>query len=229
MKNKVEIIPAILPHDWHEIMEKIERIKGLATTVQIDICDGHFVPTFTWPYKKKDDNFDHLIHEEEGLPGWEELDFEFDLMVDKPEEAVEGWVAAGATRIILHAEAKGDLAKAVQMLQGRVEVGLALNIDTPIEMIQDSRFKIHEGGVQFIQLMGIDHIGFQGQEFDDKVVGRVKQVRLTHPGLPISIDGGVSLKSAPALIAAGADRLVVGSAIFNEENAVEAFHKFQNL
>src|SRR5262249_50216455 len=104
-----------------------------------------------------------------------------------------------------------------------------LGIETPIDMIQDPRFKVHEGGIQFVQLMGIDNVGFQHQAFDEKVIGRVKQVRLKYPGLPISIDGGVSLGTAPALISAGADRLVVGSAIFNEENAVEALKTFQRL
>src|SRR5205085_673045 len=108
MRNSLEIIPAILPKDFAELTEKIALIKGFTKTVQIDICDGQFVQNATWPYRKHDDNFDRLLREEEGLPGWESLNYEFDLMVNKPEEIVEEWVHAGAARVIIHAEAKGD-------------------------------------------------------------------------------------------------------------------------
>ena len=117
----------------------------------------------------------------------------------------------------------------IVILRGRVEIGLALNMDTPVETIHDSRFKILEDDIQFIQLMGIDHIGFQGQSFDEKVIGRIKQVRLKYPTIPISIDGGVSLENASELIAAGADRLVVGSAIFGADNPTEALEQFKRI
>ena len=56
-------------------------------------------------------------------------------------------------------------------------------------------------------------IGFQHQPFDDKVIGRIKEARIAYPGLPISVDGGVSLITAPALIAAGAERLGTSNAV----------------
>lgn len=222
--SKVEIIPAILPLDFAEVVDKTELMQGLVETVQIDVCDGQFTSEPTWPYRKHDDNFDKILREEEGLPGWEKLNFEIDLMANKPEEKVDEWVSAGATRIIIHAEAKGDVGRAIGILEGRVEVGLALNIETDLEVINTHREKI-----QFVQLMGIDHIGFQHQAFDDKVLGKIREVRMKYPGLPISIDGGVSLETAPDLIAAGADRLVAGSAIYNADNPIEAVEKFRQL
>jgi len=224
MSKKIEIIPAILPLTFAELTDKLELIKGLTKTVQIDVCDGQFVPNATWPYRKRDDSFERIMHEEEGLPGWEELDFEFDLMVNQPQEVVEEWIAAGATRLILHAEAKGDLSKAIEVIDGRVEVGLALNIETSLDVIAK-----HREGIQFVQLMGIDHVGFQHQAFDNKVDGKIKELRMKLPGLPISIDGGVSLETAPELIAAGADRLVIGSAIFNADNIFEVIERFKRL
>jgi ribulose-phosphate 3-epimerase len=221
---KTEIIPAILPQDFAEIEDKVGLIKGSAGAVQVDICDGHFVPNFTWPYKKKDNTFEQIIREDEGLPSWEELDYEFDLMVDYPEKVVDDWVSAGATRIIIHIEAKGNVAEAVEKLAGRIDVGLALNIDTPIETIKPFADKI-----QFVQLMGIDHVGFQHQEFDEKVVKKVVAIKKAFPDLLISVDGGVSLDNAGALIDAGADRLVVGSAIFGAENPLSAIEEFKML
>ncbi len=223
--KKIQIIPAILPRDFAEITEKVELVKGFVKNIQIDICDGHFVPSFTWPYKKHDDSFEKMLKEEEGLPDWQDIDYEFDLMVDKPEAVVDDWVAVGATRIIIHAEAKGDVAGAVKSLQGRAEVGLAFNIDTPVQIPAG----VDEDEISFFQLMGIDHVGFQGQDFDDKVIDKIKLAKKNYSNMPISIDGGVSLETAEKLIAAGADRLVVGSAIFNEENPVDAVMRFKGL
>ncbi len=219
-----EIIPAILPMTFTEIEEKLHLITGQVKTVQIDVCDGQFVQNATWPYRKHDDSFDRILHEEEGLPGWQDFDFEIDLMANSPEEVVDEWVVAGAARIIIHAEAKGDISKAVGILEGRVEIGLALSMETPLSFIQEYRDRI-----ACIQLMGIDNVGFQHQAFDEQVLGRVKEARMMYPGLPISVDGGVSLETAPKLVAAGADRLVIGSAIFNSGNEVESIHQFKQI
>lgn len=224
MSKKIEIIPAILPIDFSEIEDKVSLIKGLVKTIQVDICDGQFVANATWPYKKHDNFFDKLIKEEEGLPEWKDINYEFDLMVNHPSGVVDDWISAGASRMILHIEAKGDIAEAIEKLQGRVEIGLALNIETPIESIAPYKDRI-----QFIQTMGIDHIGFQGQEFDTKVIDKVKNIKQMYPDLLISVDGGVSLETAPLLIEAGADRLIVGSAIFDFDNVFEAIQRFKRL
>jgi ribulose-phosphate 3-epimerase len=222
--SNVEIIPAILAKDFTEIQEDTEHVKGWVKTIQIDVCDGQFVPNPTWPYRKHDDTFEKISREEEGLPGWDVFDFEIDLMANRPEDLVDAWVSAGAARIIIHAEATGDVARAVDILEGRVEVGLALAMETPLSVIEPLREKIN-----FIQLMGIDNVGFQHQPFDEKVLGKIKEARIKYPGLPISVDGGVSLETAPELIAAGADRLVVGSAIFGADNIIQAIEDFKEL
>lgn len=222
--KRPEIIPAILPQDFAELEEKVGMVKDFVKTVQIDVCDGQFTPAPSWPYRKRDDAFERIIHEDEGMPGWEKLNFEIDLMVNKPEEVADEWVTAGAARIVIHAESKGDIAAAIAALADRVEIGLALNIDTPLSAIEP-----HRDAIQFIQCMGIDRVGFQGQEFDERAVGRVREIRLAYPGLPISVDGGVSLETAPELIAAGADRLVVGSAIFESDNFIETIQSFKRI
>jgi ribulose-phosphate 3-epimerase len=225
---KTEIIPAILVNDFATLQSDMELVQGFVKTVQIDVCDGQFTSQPTWPYRKHDENFEKIVAEEEGLPGWENTNFEIDLMCNDPADKVENWVQAGATRIILHAEARGDIAKAIEMLQGRVEIGLAFNIDTEFEAhvhkLQQSGFEI-----QSLQFMGIDTIGFQKQPFDEKVLARVRDARMVFPGLSISVDGGVSLENAAALIDAGADRLIVGSAIFGAENPIDAIHAFKQL
>ena len=219
-----EIIPAILVDDFEQLEDQIELIKLHTKRIQIDICDGQFTPNASWPYRKPDNNFEMLVREDQSLPGWEKIDYEFDLMVNKPEEVVDDWVLAGASRIVLHIEAKGNIMEAVEKLTDRVEIGLALNIDTSIDQLSEYVRKI-----QFVQLMGIDHIGFQGQEFDAKVIDKIKEVKEAFPDMLVSVDGGVSIESAQDLIDAGADRLIVGSAIFEAESPLNALEEFQSL
>lgn len=222
----VEIIPAILVDDFDELQNQIELVKFGTKRIQIDVCDGQMTPSATWPYRKPDNNFEMLIREDQSMPAWETVDYEFDLMVNHPEKVVDDWVSVGASRIIIHIESKGNIKEAVDKLVGRVEIGIALNIDTPVKMISDTMINDQ---IQFIQLMGIDHIGFQGQEFDAKVLEKIKEVKKIYPDLPISIDGGVNLDTAQDLIDAGADRLVVGSAIMNAENPIGALEEFQAM
>lgn len=224
MSSRIEIIPAVLPKDFFELEEKIGLVKDFVKTVQIDVCDGQFTPQPTWPYRKHDDFFERIIHEEDGLPGWEKLNFEIDLMANKPEEKIEDWVQAGATRIILHAESKGDLADAIEKMSGRVEIGLALNVETPVSVIDQFKDKI-----QVVQLMGIDSIGFQHQPFDTKVIQKIQEVKAAYPELVVSVDGGVSLETAPQLLEAGAERLVAGSAIFGSDNYIEAIANLKKM
>jgi ribulose-phosphate 3-epimerase len=225
----MQIIPAILPKDFADLEDHVAKVKGLVPLVQIDICDGQFTPAASWPYKKNDSNFDAITKEDRGLPYWEEVEYEFDLMVNKPENVVENYVATGASRITLHIESKGDIAKAIQKLEGKVEIGLALNMETPLDALEPYSDKLQEGKVRCIQLMGIDNVGFQGQAFDEKVIEKIKEVKKKYPELAIQIDGGVNLDTAPLLKAAGADRLVIGSAIFESGNIIEAIDRFKSL
>ncbi len=222
--RKTEIIPAILPVDFTDLTEKIDLVLGFTKTIQVDVCDGQFTPSPSWPYRKHDDNFEKLAQQADGLPGWEKLDYEFDLMVNRPEEVVEQWVEVGATRIILHAESRGDVLGALEKLAGKAEAGLALNMDTPIETIEQ-----YKDMISCVQLMAIDRIGYQGQKFNEKVLEKIAAVHEKYPELKISIDGGVSMENAPRLIATGANRLIVGSAIFESDNPIDAVQKFNRI
>lgn len=233
--RKVEIIPAILPKDYEELEGRISDITGLVKTVQVDVCDGQFTPGPSWPYKKEDESFKKIISESDGLPGWESLDYEIDLMVNNPIEVVQDWVSAGAVRLVIHAESRGDIRETILQIKDQVEVGLALNEETPLSEVskyidiftaQPLEYEEKKNGF-FVQLMGIDNIGFQGQQFDERVIGRTKELRKMYPDLIISIDGGVSLSNAKKLVEAGANRLVVGSAIFNSDNIYEAVSKLK--
>ncbi len=224
----MEIIPAILPKDYREIEEKTELVQGLAHFIQIDICDGKFVPSVTWPYKKRDENFEALQREEIGLPFWEDVEYEFDLMIANPLEEVQKWIIAGGSRIVLHAESTPDLMPTIMSMENLVDIGIAINISTPLEILDNYIEKI-----SYIQLMGIEKIGFQSQPFDTKVLEKIKEVKKKYPHLKVQIDGGVNLETASALKEAGADRLIVGSGLFGHdgdvERVVDTFRKLERI
>ena len=221
----MEIIPAILPKNFKEIEDKIELIRGISDFVQIDICDGKFVRSTTWPYWKQDENFEKILREEMGMPSWEDIDYEFDLMIDNPtEDDARKWLSAGAERVVLHLESSNDLNPIISILSGLVEIGIAIDLKTNVDEI-----KRYEDKIQFIQCMGINKVGFQGQKFDQDTINKVKEIKSKYPNLKIQIDGGVSLENASLLKDAGADRLVVGSALFESDNIVHSFEELRNI
>ncbi len=221
----MEILPAILPRDFDEIEEKAELIKGVSPIVQIDICDGKFVGSTSWPYKKADENFEKILHEEKGMPYWENINYEFDLMIDNPtEDDARKWLSAGAERIVLHIESSKDLNPVISVLSGLVDIGIAINYTTDINEILKYSSKI-----QFIQCMGIRKIGYQGQNFEPGVVEKIKKIKELFPNTIIQVDGGVSEENAQLLKNAGASRLVIGSALFESENIVDTYNKFKQI
>jgi ribulose-phosphate 3-epimerase len=238
----VEIIPAILPKDLDDLRDKMTSVSGLAPLVQIDICDGKFVPSKTWPYVKGGmDEFARIKAEDEGFPFWDSLDFEIDLMIRNPEEVVFDWVMVGAKRLVLHIESAPNILETIEKLRAEygtakeetfgLEIGVALDIRTPNEELFEILDLIDEDGdciVDFIQFMGIDNVGFQGQEFDDRVLEKISDLRGLYPDIPISVDGGVNFDNASDIISAGATRLISGSAIFESGDIAEAIHNLGN-
>lgn len=217
----MEIVPAILERNFSHIRDKISDVVDFAKTVQIDVCDGIYVQSTTWPYGKSDGHFEAILKEEEGMPGWDRLDFEYDLMVKNPDaEYALKWVRLGGSRIVLHSDSNSDLSTVFEALSGYAQRGIAIKPNTPIEILDKYIDKI-----EYVQIMGIDKVGFQGQHFNPKVFEKIKEIKDKYKDIVIQIDGGVSLSNSVLLDHAGADRLVVGSALFDSENIVDTYRK----
>ena len=238
----IEVIPAILPKNYEDLKNKIAMVRGIAPVVQVDICDGIFVKSLTWPFENPDkesgiastsldQHFKNIINEEEGLPFWEDVDFELDLMVHDAVENFDIYAKLGPKRILFHLEAVGDLEEFKQFIQGidmymrdMIEIGIALKPSTPLEdlypLVND---------IDCVQFMGNDKIGYQGVELEEKVLEKIKTLREKYSDLPISVDIGVNQATAPRLVEAGATKLVAGSAIFNSGDIIGTIENFQNL
>ncbi len=225
----IEIIPGILPTNIGELRGKASLVKDIVATIQFDMCDGIFVPTKTWPYNGKDEMaYREILNEENGLPYWEEVNYEFDLMVKNASKQYEEILKLGPTRIIFHIEAEDDLVSFFENLDPyhlhSMDFGVAINTTTDVLKIEPLLPYI-----SFVQCMGIEIIGKQRQPFDDRVIGQIKKIRELYPKLIVSVDGAVSKKTAHVLVEAGATRLVIGSALFDEIDIQGAVENFQNL
>ncbi|TAL49195.1 hypothetical protein EPN83_01495 [Patescibacteria group bacterium] len=233
-----EVIPAIIPRSLSDLEDKLSHIVGLVKFVQVDVLDGTLVPERSWPYLSTgvDPDFVRIIREEDGLPFWEEFDFEVDLMVGRPRNVLDQWVTAGAVRVIAHYESFSSPKEALSFVESfesdfgnrsslvNTELGLALNIETSNEVLEPLISHL-----DVVEFMGIGTIGRQGEPFDSRVLRKIADLRAKFPDVIISVDGGVNLESAPRLVEAGASRLVAGSVIWKSENPQETIIELQNL
>ncbi len=226
-----EIIPAILAKDINDLRQKIANVVNVSHTVQIDICDGKFVDSISWPMNPYDaQSVAPILGEEEGLPYWENLDFEFDLMVKDAIKQFDFFVRLGARRIIFHLEAEDEkeLLEFINCIdpytRENLEIGLAINTSTPVEKVFS-----YVNSIDFVQCMGIGRIGFQGEPFDEKVLGQIKGLISNYPDLIVSVDGSVNESTAKRLVEAGAKRLVVGSALMRSFDIKETIKELEDL
>jgi len=219
-----------------DLREKMSQVSDLVSMVQIDVLDGDFVVDKSWPYlsTNQDGDFANILSEDIAFPFWDRLDFEVDMMVENPEAKIPDWIKVGASRIIVHVESTDNLDDLVKNFRkdfplgeeslASVELGLALEIDTPSSVLESV---VNE--LDFVQCMGIAEIGRQGVPFDERVFDKIAELKDLYPDLLISVDGGVSLENAGQLLSVGASRLVSGSAIFESKNISETIRMFEEI
>ncbi len=226
-----EIIPAVLAENYEELYRDISKVASLSRMIQIDICDGQFVDSRTWPMSSHDElSVSKIIDEEEGLPYWDTLDFEFDLMVRNAHKNFDFFTRLGAKRLVFHVEAEdpADFKEFLEALdpyfRENIEIGLALNTTTDIKEIAP-----YINYINFVQCMGIENIGHQGQQFDARVIDQIKNLKIIYPELTISVDGSVNEETAPRLVNAGASRLIVGSVLERSIDIHQTMKELSNL
>lgn len=228
------IVPAILTSSREDLDAKLAALSGIATEVQVDVVDGVFASPATWPYVGRD-NFNQLFAADGTIPLFEQFRIEVDLMVQKPEEVTGSWLAAGASRILVHLESTSYLKNLVSDMKVKyghekgfasdfLSFGFALNVDTDLRRIEP-----YVEDIDYVQFMGIKTIGKQGEPFAQEVIAKILDCKKRFPDLAIQVDGGVNFETAPFLLAAGVSRLVVGSALWKAPNLKEAYEKLTEL
>ncbi len=216
----IEVIPAIIPENLEQLETEIKKVSHFAKLVQIDISDGQFTQTKTWPYNGRDkDFFEKLKSQEVGWPEWDNVDIEVHLMVKSPENIIEAWIQSGISSVVFHIEATEVPDQIINICrQHEVAVGAAIKPSTPISLVEP----IAEA-LDFIQVMGSDNLGSHGITLRHESVKMIKEIHAKYPNKKIAIDIGVDEESRDLLVEAGATRLVSGGAILKASNPQRAY------
>ncbi len=212
------IIPAIIPTSREHLSSTLDIVAPFTHDVQVDIVDGVFVPFTSWPYGEGETVKDIA-------PFTDAFVVEVDLMVQEPETVIQSYAKAGVRRIVVHLESVGHLKTIIALKDTyAIELGFSIANDTDLRALTSVI-----DYADYVQLMGIAHIGSQGQPFDTRVLERIKELKELYPALQISIDGSVNEETLPRLIEAGADRFVVGSAVLSATDPHSAYNKLASL
>ncbi|MDR1701302.1 MAG: ribulose-phosphate 3-epimerase [Sporomusaceae bacterium] len=209
LKNQVQIAPSILSADFSRLGEEIIRAdQAGADLIHLDIMDGHFVPNLTFgpPVVA-------AVRQVTKLP------FDVHLMVENPQDLLEPFAASGADLLTVHAESSPHLNRLLSKIKELgLRAGIALNPSTPLAAVEEVLDL-----ADMVLLMSVNP-GFGGQKFIAGTVEKVRRLRKMIAGrsIDIEIDGGVNKETAAPLIAAGANILVAGSAVYGASDLKKA-------
>jgi pentose-5-phosphate-3-epimerase len=210
------IVPAIIPKSFSDLREQVLMLAGLPE-IHVDVLDGIFVPTTSWPYNSNDD-----VSEAQTLLA--PFSLEVDLMVKQPFPAALSWISIGVERVVFHVETINLSELKDFHSHYDVTIGLSIGQTTKIEDLYP-----YIPYVDYVQVMGIADIGAQGQLFNDSVFARIEILKLKFPHLPLSIDGSVNKTTLPLLKKYTLERHIVGSAIMASSSPRNEYLNLTNL
>ena len=205
------LAPSVLAADFGRLAAHArEALDAGADWLHIDVMDGHFVPNISFGAP--------VMRGLADLAREAEAPLDVHLMIEAPDRYLESFAEAGAAVITVHQEACPHLHRTVQAIRALgCRAGVALNPATPLVTLEEIA-----ADLDLVLVMSVNP-GFGGQSFIPSSVGKVRRLRQMLDGLGsralIEVDGGVSPDNARALVDAGADVLVAGSAVFRGDVA----------
>ena len=207
----VRLAPSILSADFADLGAEIAAAeRGGADLIHVDVMDGHFVPNLTIgpPVVR-------AIKRVARVP------LDVHLMIEEPDRYIDEFVDAGAAMISVHVEVLPHLHRTLAYIRKKgVQAGAVLNPSTPVVAIENVA-----ADVDFVLVMSVNP-GFGGQSFIPRSVDKIRAVRalLDTAGndAPIEVDGGIDEQTVGKVVAAGAEILVAGHAIFGNGRPEEA-------
>jgi ribulose-phosphate 3-epimerase len=205
----VIIEPSILSADFTRLGEAVKDAEEAGVSwIQIDVMDGRFVPNI---------NFGPGVVA--AIRPLTKLKLDVHLMIVEPEKYIKTFADSGADRIIVHQEVCYHLHRVLESIRELgVQSGVTLNPGTPASAISEVLEL-----ADFVQVMGVNP-GFGGQRFIWSQLGKIREIKdmLGRKGLdvPIGLDGGIDVETAPEVVRAGATVLVAGSSVYNDKGTV---------
>jgi ribulose-phosphate 3-epimerase len=209
--NSPVIAPSILSADFARLGEEIAACeKAGADWIHVDVMDGHFVPNMT---------LGPLVVE--ACRRSTSLPLDVHLMIEKPENLIEEFAKAGASRLTVHVETCPNLHRTIQFIKSLgVKAGVTLNPGTPAIMLKEVLPLI-----DLVLVMTVNP-GFGAQAFLPETLPKIAEIRQAldkvNPAAWLEVDGGVSEKTIPSLAKAGADAFVSGNSVFKHPGGIAA-------
>lgn len=202
----IQIAPSMLAADFLHLEKDVQIVNENADLFHLDVMDGTFVPNYSFGFP---------VIEAIAKIATKPLDTH--LIIQEPERYIERFVKVGSSMVSFHLNATKDPdAVLAQIRSYGAKAGLVINPDIPVESLFP-----HLKNCDFVLLMSV-FAGFGGQKFIEDTYGRIAalkaEIKAQGLDIPIEVDGGVSTANAAALIEAGAEILVAGSAVFMAEN-----------
>jgi ribulose-phosphate 3-epimerase len=202
----VQIAPSMLSADFLHLEKDVQMVNDYADIFHLDIMDGVFVPNLSYGFPVV-----------EAIASMAVKPLDVHLMIVNPEKYVQRFAQVGAGMISFHLDAADDPDAVLALIrQNGAKAGLVINPDIPVESLFP-----HLKNCDYILLMSV-FAGFGGQKFIEDTYQRIRTLKaeIIRQGLdiPIEVDGGVSSANAAALVEAGAEILVAGSAVFKAES-----------
>lgn len=211
------IVPSVLSADFSCLKKCLRGLERQAGWVQLDVMDGHFVP-----------NLSFGPHIAACLKTATPLALDAHLMVRRPDLFIEPFAAAGSGLITVHEEAAADIGACLRKIRSLgLKAGLALRPKTPL-----SRALKYLGALDLLLLMTVEP-GFGGQAFMCELLPKIAAARkaICALGRPVwlQVDGGINERTAPIAVGAGADSLVMGSAVFSKADPAGSIRKLNKI
>lgn len=198
--------PSLLAADFMNLEKELQEITdGGAKYLHIDVMDGHFVPSISFGMP--------LIN---SVRKKTELLFDVHLMITNPERYIEDFAKCGADIITVHAESTAHLNRVItQIKELGLKAGVAINPATPLSVLE---YVLEY--VDMILIMTVNP-GFGGQTYIENSTKKIhdlrKMINERHLNIDIEVDGGIKLHNVKEVMDAGANIIVAGSAVFNED------------
>ena len=214
--GRVALAPSVLSADFSCLKGSLAPVKGLSDWLHFDVMDGHFVPNISFG-----PGLLPAVARAGGLP------VDSHLMVEDPGMFIAPFAKAGTSLITIHAEVRGAAACLRKIKSLGLKTGMSLRPKTPL-----SRLLPHLPHLDLVLIMTVEP-GFGGQSFMADMMPKVAAARkaIAASGRPVwlQVDGGINADTAPAAVEAGADALVIGSALFTAKSPAGLLRRLRKL